>query len=269
MLAILKKTCRDYALMWAATFALIAGFTFLYNTALGSMPIEKSEYFLQLEWVRRLIAAFAGADLLDVMTATGFVSFGLGHPMMWILLIGSLFTFTSGALTAEIDRGTIDIVGTLPFSRTSHYVCVSLAAICIGLPLCAAAWIGLRLGGLGGNAHDLDYGILAVVTCHLFAAYCFLTGLSLGVSAMCSRRTTALLICFLPVFYSFVLNVVGAFWEPAEKAAWTGYLGYYRPLPIVRDGAWQWSDIAVLLVAGAIIWLAGWIVYVRRDFPAR
>lgn len=269
MRAILKKTCRDYALMWTATLVLILGFTMLYKTALGSVPIEESQHFLRLAWIRRMVAAFAGADLLEVMTPTGFVSFGLSHPMLWILLIGSLFTYVSGALTGEVDRGTIDLVGTLPFTRTSHYFAVSLASIGAGVPLCAAAWAGLWLGGRMGQSSNVDYAILAVVTVHLFAAYVCLAGFSLAVSASCSRRTTALLFCFLPVFYSFVLNVISAFWEPAQRAAWTGYLGYYRPLPIVRDGVWQWGDMATLVTAGIAIWLVGWAVYVRRDFPAR
>jgi len=110
---------------------------------------------------------------------------------------------------------------------------------------------------------------LAILTCHLYAVYVFLAFFSIGVSALCSRRTTALLICFGVVFYAFVINLLVAFWPALQKIAFTEFLHYYAPLPIVRDHVWRWGDIGVLLAAGIVCWTVGLVGFRRRDVPAR
>jgi len=129
--------------------------------------------------------------------------------------------------------------------------------------------VGVCVGRPLVGAEDVQLGVLGLVAVHLFAVYVFLSCLAMAVSAMCSRRTSALTICFVVVFYAFLLNLLVAFGEAIQSIGFTGFLHYYRPLPIVRDRAWQWGDIAVLLCAGAVLWVAGFVAFRRRDIPAR
>jgi energy-converting hydrogenase Eha subunit G len=66
-----------------------------------------------------------------------------------------------------------------------------------------------------------------------------------------------------------VLNMLRAIWPALDALDWTSFLSYYQTFLIVRDEAYHWRDIAVLLGAAAAWWIAGLIVFMRRDVPAR
>ena len=74
---------------------------------------------------------------------------------------------------------------------------------------------------------------------------------------------------FFLVFYAFVLNLLRAFWPALDVMAWSDFLHYYQTSMIVRDEAYRWGDIGVLVGAAAAWWIVGLTVFVRRDFPAR
>jgi ABC-2 type transport system permease protein len=255
--------------LWVALAVLLLAFAVVFMLAVRSVPLEENAAFLKYEWVRKLVSSLVGADLLETMTPTSLASFVLAHPLAWILLIAFMMTVASGVLAGEIDHGTMDLLAALPFSRRRVYASASVVVIGGGLLLCGALWGGLALGCRLTGADDVQLGALGMVACNLYAAYIFLACFAMAVSASCSRRELALAITFVPIFYSFVLNFVGPFWTPAQKVAWSGFLHYYRPLPIVRDGAWQWGDISTLLGLAVVAWGIGLVIFARRDVPAR
>lgn len=265
---LIKRTLRDYRLLAAGTAVLLLGFVVLFMFAISSMPLDENRFWLDLPWVRRLMSAMIGADISEMVTRTGFTSFVFTHPLMWIMVIGFLLTLTSGVLSGEIDRGTMDLLATLPISRTRLYASLSVAALLLGLPTCGTVWLGAWLGRSLLGWRDVRLDALALLAFHLYAVYIFIACFAIAVSAACSRRTTALVICFVFVFYAFVLNLLVAFWPAAQKIAFTGFLHYYAPLPIVRDQALRWGDVGVLLGAAAIFWTTGLAVFRRRDLPA-
>lgn len=268
--ALARKTLRDYLPLAMATSGLLVAFVILFMLVVNNFPLEQGrQFFRMLPWVERLISAMLGADLVDSITAQGLTTFVFTHPLVWVLIIAFMLTLTSGVLAGEIDRGTMDSLATLPISRARIYATLSLVAVLTGLPICASVWLGSLLGRSVTGTLEVRMDLLAVVACHLYAAYVFLACFAIAVSAMCSRRATSLGICFLLIFYAFVLNLVVAFWPAARPIAFTGFLNYYAPLPIVREQAWRWGDIGVLLGGGAALWTAGLIVFCRRDIPAR
>ena len=47
--------------------------------------------------------------------------------------------------------------------------------------------------------------------------------------------------------------------------AFLGVLRYYRPLTILRDGAWPLRDMSILLGAALILWITAGAIFSRRD----
>src|SRR4029450_12249988 len=43
-------------------------------------------------------------------------------------------------------------------------------------------------------------------------------------------------------------------WSVAERFGFLSLMNYHRPLVVLRDGAWPWRDIAVLLGVGGGVW---------------
>lgn len=264
--ALATRTLRDYLPLGAGAAALLFAFVILFMFATHSIPLDEGRRWLELEWVRRLLNAMLGADLSKALTTTGLASFVFTHPFTWVLVVAFLFTMSSGVLSGEMDRGTMDTLATLPVSRAKIYMSVSVSVLLLGVPILWAAWAGVWLGAKLVGVHEPDMmSRLAVVVVNFHAAYFFIAGLSLAISASCERRTQALMWCFLIVFYSFILNLLAAFWPAAKSASFTGFLHYYMPLPIILSGEWPLRDMAVLLSAGTLIWFAGMIRFCRRD----
>ena len=61
------------------------------------------------------------------------------------------------------------------------------------------------------------------------------------------------------------LNFLAQFWEPAQSASFLSVLNYYTPLLILRDSGWPVGDMAVLVGCAVVFWVAGGIVFARRD----
>ncbi len=268
-LTLTRRFLRDYAPLAAGAFLLLVAFVIFFSFAVGSMPLGQDNPWMSMPWVRRVISALAGMEIHDSLTMQVLTTVAFSHPLVWTILIAFLLTMGSGAIAGDIDRGTVDLTATLPISRARMYGSATVSLLAYGVPLCAAVWIGTWLGRGFAELGEVELSPLAIVTIHLYAAYVFLACFSIAASAMCSRRSTALVICGVVFFYAFVLNLLVGFWPAARKVAFTGFLNYYRPLPIVMDSAWRWSDLAVLLGAAATAWIAGLIVFLRRDIPAR
>jgi len=49
-----------------------------------------------------------------------------------------------------------------------------------------------------------------------------------------------------------------------EKIVFLSPLHYHRPVETLSGGAWPCKDIAILLGAGAVMWIAGGAVFARR-----
>ncbi|MCA9257394.1 MAG: hypothetical protein KDA33_17225, partial [Phycisphaerales bacterium] len=133
--------------------------------------------------------------------------------------------------------------------------------------LCLAIWLGACAGLALIGEKDAELGTLLIVAGHLYVTCLCIVGLSMATSGMSNRRSVSIGICFFYVFYSFVLNVLEAFWPAAERIGFTGFMHFYKPLPIARDAAWQWGNLGILMSAGLIIWVIGWLRFAQRDLP--
>lgn len=266
--SLVRKALRDYGWMIATAAILLFAFVVIFVFAVTSFKVEQQlDIITKTPWVRRLISSLIGADIIDNFTLTGMIAFAFAHPVTWAMLLAFILTSTSGLISGEIDRGSFDLVATLPVSRSRIYVSYSIVvAIAVGL-MCAAIWLGACTGlALIGDS-EANRATLVVVAGHLYATSLFVVGLAMAMSGICNRRLAAAGICFLVIFYSFVLNVLEAFWPAVRTISFTSFMHYYTPLPIARDGTWEWGKISVLLAAGLVIWLIGLIRFTGRDLP--
>lgn len=266
---IIRRTLRDYALFWLGAMLLVTVFVVIFNFALNSIPREQTENWLGIPWIRRLVASLAGADVLEFTKPEGWLSIVFNHPLIWTILVAFTLTLASGVLSGEVDRGTMDVLMTLPVSRAAIYCSTSLALLLMILPICWAVWLGAKLGVALTGFAGVRMHLLAMVTCNLCAALIAVAGLSMAASGFSNRRTMAVLGVFLVVFYGFVINFLRTLWPALEPLAFTSFLSYYAPLVIIRDEAFAWKDIFILLASGFALWLVGLIIFTRRDIPAR
>lgn len=267
-LALYIKTLRDHRLFIFGGSVLLVVFVVVFLFATNSLPMEQTKVWMEVPWIKALISSLLGSEITGEFIPSAMAAFVFTHPVVLAIIIAFVLSVGSGSLVGEIDRGTIDLLGSLPISRTQIYVSASAAVMCCGPLFCASLLTGAWMGrGMTGQS-DIQLDDLSLVAGQFFFVYAFLCGLSLCVSAMCSRRSVALGICFGVVLYSFTINVLSAFWPALKFVTYSSFFKYYAPLKIVETHAVQWGSILTLSIGSLVLWIVGLMVFRSRDFPS-
>jgi len=264
--ALIRRTVRE---TWALLAVAVAGVVVF--EVLFAVAIEHSIEGMHLTvdripaFARRFLAVLAGTEVEPYLTPNGMMAVGFSHPIVHAILWGFAIATSTRVMAGEIDRGTADLLLSLPVRRGALYSSVSLVVAGSGAVLGLSMWAGAALAEYGFGRGPFALARLTVVSINLFAVYVAVSGGALLISAASTRRGAAVGWCVGALLASFVLNFLAAFWPPAQRVAFLGVLEYYRPLPIVVRGEWPVADVAVLAGAGLAAWAAGGIVFTRRD----
>jgi ABC-2 type transport system permease protein len=221
---------------------------------------------LQMPFVQNFIRALVGAEVAAGTGPEMFTAIAWVHPVVLAIVWAHAAISTTRVPAGEVDRGTIDVLLGLPVSRWGVYASDTAAWLGAGLLLLALATLGNATGSsfLAPELRPM-WGRIAIVLINLLALYAAVGGLSYLCSSLSNRRGWSIGAIFGIVVTSFLINYLAQFWEPAKKLEFLSVLRYYRPLFIVRDGAWPTANIAVLSAAAASLWVAGGAIMARRD----
>ncbi len=266
---LIVKTIRE---VWLATllFALALGtlegvFAYVIPNFIGSELDEIAQQWLQVDFVRNMLRALLGTEI-DTLIGPGSFAIGWTHPVALALLWAHAIILCTRVPAGEVDRGTIDVHLGLPVSRTRVYLCESAVWLVSGLCVVGMGVVGsLTLGWYAPPELKYSPSGLIIVVSNLYCLYIAVGGFALFVSSLSNRRGPAVGIVFGIVLASFLLSFLAQFWEPAQRLSFLTVLNYYRPMLIVRESAWPIGDILALLGVGIVTWLAGLIIFTRRD----
>lgn len=266
---IMLKTAREVRLLVVITTAAVLLLEVLLVGLTEQLSEQLRQFWQQIPVAQRLVRMLVGAELGDSVGTTGFLSIGYAHPILFACVWTLILASTSRAVAGEIDRGTADLLLTLPVSRRGVYVSSSVVFLLAGVPLCAAVptgmWIGTQIIYF---ADPPDLGRLSLMAISLMALYVCVTGASMLASSVFSRRGPAIAVVLGWLLVSFLLNFLGQLWSIFGRLGFIGALRYYRPLPVIRDGELPWGDLGALVGGGVIFWLIGLWRFSRRDIPA-
>ena len=267
--AIVRKTLRDAMPL----LVLLVPAAILFEIALVFMVSayadQITDVWRSLSFARELIGAMVGDDLLESTTPTGLMSIGMAHPILyalcWILLLTNCTRVTVG----EIDRGTADLLLTLPVSRSTLYISVSAVWLLCAALISAAPWCGIWLGSrLAALEEPIRLAPMGLVAVNLVVLNVAIGALAMMVSSFLSRRGLAVGIALGLVLVSFLLGFLAQAWPAAEGFGFLGLLHYYQPLPIVRSGVIPAHALLVLGAVAVVSWTVGLWQFRRRDIPA-
>ncbi|MCP4593552.1 MAG: ABC transporter permease subunit [bacterium] len=268
-LGIIRKTARETLGLLIIVSASIVLFEILFVLAMAEFTEEFAYLWLNKPMFTRFAKLMVGADLGAEVSMTGAMTFGFAHPLLYALTWTFLLTTCSRVIVGEIERGTADLLLTLPVSRGSVYASVTVVWVIAGIPISVFPLVGVWLGGLIRPLNEpVDLARLAIVTVNLFAAYVMIGSVTMLVSSLVSRRGQAVGYVLAVLLSSFLLSFLAMFWSPAERLQFLSTMHYYRPLVAVRSGELPLADLAVLLGLAASCWGLGLWRYVRRDIPA-
>ncbi len=263
---VLLKTIREAWLVTAILAVAIGAAEGLIAYALPTLFSEYSEQILQLKFFQRIIAGLLGTDLGGSLTEDMVRLFAWVHPVVLALLWAQVIWSGTRLPAAEIDRGTIDMLLCLPVSRWSLYASDSFVTLASGGSMVGCALVGNSIANAFGKpAAQGVFDPTAAIAANFLCVYVAVAGLVYLISAMSDRRGRAIAAAVGFLLGSFLLSFLAQFWEPAKLADVLSLMHYYRPMQIASGGGWPTADMLMLAGAGLALWLAGAVVFVRRD----
>jgi ABC-type transport system involved in multi-copper enzyme maturation permease subunit len=222
--------------------------------------------FQQIPFMRFLLSGLMGNQLGDVVTPRTMQAFVWVHPVPLALVWAHEIILCSRMPAAEIDRGTIDVLLSLPVARRTVYACETIVWLASGLIVVLMGLTG-HLIAAPNIPQELrpDLATALLVLVNLYGLYVAVGGIAFLASSLSNRRGRAVGVVFALLLASFLLNFIANFWQPARQVAFLGLLHYYNPAQILQNGTFPARDIMVLVIVGTLTWLAGGAIFSRRS----
>jgi ABC-2 type transport system permease protein len=265
---LLLKAMRE---LWAVTLGFALALFLIEAVLAYVLPTfskQFSEQLVQMQFAQTTFKALLGTDIVKggSVGPEMFVAIAWVHPVVMALVWAHAIIVCTRVPAGEVDRGTIDVLLGLPVSRWELYCSEAVVWVGSGMVLMGAALAGNLYGGWRvQDAAPAQVGRLFIVIVNLLCLYLAVGGLAWLLSSLSDRKGRAMTAVFVMVVASFLLSYLSQLWRPAEQVAFLSFMQYYRPLFVLRDGAWPWRDIGVLTGAAAVLWGAGGVVFSRRD----
>lgn len=244
----------------------------------------------------QIIRTLIGGERISLGRAMDVLSIGYVHPLVQVLLCIWAIGHAAGAITGEIDRGTMELLLAQPVPR-ARVVAAHLLVDCLTIPLlCFTMWGGTLLGvelvgpikiepeelqklppllrrELSPEQLRIDPVACAPGMLNVAALLFAVSGYTLWLSAAGRFRGRVLGIAVLVTLLQFLVNVVGQLWSVVEPLRPFTVFYYYQPQAVILSDAWYaesevWLRLGVLLSVGAVGYLMALRVFCRRDLPA-
>jgi hypothetical protein len=195
---------RDGLVLLVILGAAITATEVLLMGALGEFSTQELATWMRVEFVQRIMKTFLGADLTPDISATGFMALGFTHPLIYALIWTFILTAATRVPAAEVERGTSDLLYTLPLSRGAIHRSAGLSLALATTLLTGATLAGVSLGQLLVPMWEpLDLGKLTIVAGNLLALNLCVAAVATAVSACTSRRGVAIAIILAWLLASF------------------------------------------------------------------
>jgi ABC-type transport system involved in multi-copper enzyme maturation permease subunit len=264
---IVLKAAREVLPVTLLLGVILMGVEAVLAYVLPTFSRQLSTQLLQVAFVRSIIQAMLGTDLADGFGAELFFAIPWVHPVTLAIVWAHAIICCTRVPAGEVDRGTIDLLLGLPVSRWQLYLSESLvwAGSAIVLMLLCAAGNALGTWRVRDVVHPPPPLRVGIVLVNLLCLYAAVGAGAWLFSALSERRGRAIGAVFVIVLASFLLNYLAQFWDPARRFAFLGMLRYYRPLMILRDGAWPLRDMSILIGAALVLWTMAGVIFRRRD----
>jgi ABC-2 type transport system permease protein len=244
----------------------------------------------------QIIRTLIGGERLNLGRAMDVLSIGYVHPLLQALLCIWAIGRAAGAITGEIDRGTMELLLAQPVPRTT-VIRAQLLVDWLTIPaLCLSIWGGTLLGvwlvgrievpqedlmklppllrrEVTGEQLELDPWACAPGMLSVAALLFAVSGYTLWLSARGRFRGRVLGVAVLLTLLQFLVNVVGQLWPVIEPLRVFTVFYYYQPQEMILRPDWYadgvvWLRLGVLLGVGAVGYLLALRVFCARDLPA-
>ncbi len=265
---VLTLTARTLADRWRSTLGWGIGLILMAVLQMSVYPsVARSSENMQ-SFVNEWPEAFREAFNLDAYTTgAGFLNAEMFSMMIPLVLIAVATTGAAAATAGEEERGTADLLLSLPVSRgrvmAAKVLATALAVLLVATATFLTIAIGAPLVELDVGLADLAAGmVMTVLLALVFGA------LTLLVAAATGKRAVALGAGVGLALAAFLLNALApmADWlEPWQKASPFEWALGGNPL---LNGM-EWGMAVLMLVLAVLMVVVADVVYHRQDISGR
>jgi ABC-2 type transport system permease protein len=312
---LVRKLLRDIRVPFVVVAVLLAAFECLWvkitERITGEIlpivsvriPLPKLEEAV-FEGPGKIVRTLMGGENIQLNRAMDVLSIGYVHPLVQTILCIWAIGRAAGAITGEIDRGTMELLLAQPLARfrvVLAHLCVDLVTIpLLCLALWAGTWLGTWLVGpiqvrvppeleelpvrveIDPEKLRLSPAAAGPALLNVAALVFAVSGTTLWLSSAGRFRGRVLGLAVLLMLLQFLVNLVGQMWEALAFLRPLTVFYYYQPQQVMLSGRWTvdlsvWNggqplcevpSVAVLLVVGAVGYGMSLGTFSRRDLPA-
>ena len=262
----IAKSLRE---VWLMTLLFGAGhflFQFLLACILPNMPDDISALLSSIKFIQHIFTALLGMEMSETVGPEILASIAWVHPVVLIMLWTHAIIFCTRLPAGEVDRGTVDVLLSVPVSRTRHYLSETFVWLPCGLAVVIFGLMGNLIGArLMGVTHFGTFSQRLVIIANLYCLYLAVGGVAWLTSSLSDRRGRAVGVIFGVVMASFMLGFFTPFSETIRKFSFLAIMQYHRPVHVIQETGQPVANMAILLSVALITWLSGAIIFARRD----
>jgi ABC-2 type transport system permease protein len=236
----------------------------------------------------KLLQTFMGGETIHFERVLDLLSVGYVHPLVITIFCIWAIGRAAGAISGELDRGTMELLLAQPVARwrvvVAHLCVDGITIPLLSLSLWLGNWLGiwltgmLQLGGTpAGSSQQVDPRVFGPALINVAALLFAVSGYTMWLSARGRFRGRVMAVAVLITLLQFLVNVIGQLWDTIAPLRQFTIFYYYQPQQIILSNRWTVEVgpghaaipmVGVLLAVGAIGYgLALWS-FCRRDLPA-
>ena len=239
---------------------LLASSAFLSAAPRGVLE-NAPEFFTQPP---EAIEAFLGGTV-DFFSPAGWVASAMTHPITLAILTGAALSVAAGAVAAEVERGTVDLVLVRPVGRARFLLGKAAATVAAVTVAQAGALAGVLVATL--TVERMDEVTLSELWRPFLGSWLLFVALgmvALLISARSSLRSRAIGLTVAAIVVWYFLNFIALLIDEVSGARYASPFHYFRAADFLSGKPIAADVVALAGLAGLALALGLWW-FSRRD----
>ena len=232
-------------------------------------PIMRDNAALLGDYMKLFPQGFLAAFGMEGSLADPGVFFNtyLGSWLWPILAALAAVMLATRPVAVDLEHGFLELPLSTSLSRT-HYLLASVASQALSLGILAfIAVLGFWAAATAvGAPYDLDRMLIVAVLAWAFA--CAIAGVTSLVAVVTLSRAIAAGVVVAALLAMYLVNVVAQMQPDLADLARLSALYYFRPTPIIDEGAVPVGELGLYALVAGVGWLASLLAFRRRDLAA-
>ena len=265
---IVEKTIRDSLLMVGIACIGLIAFVILFTWAMLNMGQEVLEFVGKFPFLRKIFEMSLGIKVEGEFSLNIMFSVCFTHGVVLSTTWGVLITIVTRVTVGEVDRGTADLLLTLPVSRFQVIFSTTLVWFVVAVILSLCPILGIAIATWIFQPEEVvEVSRFVAPAVNFLCVNLVIASLSMALGCTLNQRSSAVGVIVAVALISVVLQFLEPFLEFIKVVRFLGLLSYFQPVDVVRTGTWPLANMGYLCCIALTCWIGGLIVYQRKDIP--